>query len=122
MSTKMRYLAYGHNLLAGLYRRLRNFSASRWSIAFQAIVSALLLYWIATALDARTWALSRESGITGLLSTIAIFCTSQIFSGLRLSCLLYKPRPWRAAIISTFAGFFWSTFLPGTVGGDVVKL
>lgn len=122
MSAKMQYLAYGHTLLGGLYRRLRRFFASRWGVALQAIVSALLLYWIATALDARTWAIGRESGLTGLLSTIAIFGTSQIFSGLRLSCLLYKPRPWRAAIISTFAGFFWSTFLPGTVGGDVVKL
>lgn len=111
------------------YRGLRNaagklqrLSASRTGLVLQVVVSALLLVWLVSALDARTWAAARDIGIRGLVLVTFVFSTSQIFSGLRLACLLQKPRPWRLAIVSTFTGFFWSTFLPGTVGGDVVRI
>lgn len=102
--------------------KLRRFSASPTGLLLQVTVSVLLLVWLASALDARTWTAIRDIGVLGLVLVTLVFSTSQIFSGLRLACLLRKPRPWRLAIVSTFVGFFWSTFLPGTVGGDVVRV
>lgn len=115
-------LAASYRVLKSVAGKLQRFSASRIGLVTQIAVSVLLLLWLASALDARTWTAIRELGVQSLLLVTLVFSTSQIFSGLRLACLLHKPRPWRLAIVSTFAGFFWSTFLPGTVGGDVVRI
>lgn len=101
---------------------LHRFSASRAGFLVQITISALLLLWLASALDARTWTAVRAIGIQGLLLTILVFSTSQVFAGLRLACLLGRPWPWRLAIISTSTGVFWSTFLPGSIGGEVVRI
>ncbi|CAN7508409.1 flippase-like domain-containing protein [Bosea sp. LjRoot90] len=121
-TTREHRLAASYRLARSAVGKLRRFSASRTGLLLQVVVSALLLVWLAKALDARTWTAIRDIGIQGLMLMTLIFSTSQIFSGLRLACLLHKPRPWRLAVASTFAGFFWSTFLPGTVGGDVVRV
>lgn len=115
-------LAASYRALKSVVGKLQRFSSSRIGLATQIAVSVLLLLWLASALDARTWAAIWELGVQSLILVTLVFSTSQIFSGLRLACLLHKPRPWRLAIVSTFAGFFWSTFLPGTVGGDVVRI
>lgn len=102
--------------------KVHQFSGSRVGLLVQITISALLLVWLASALDARTWTAIRDIGIQGLMLATLVLSTSQIFSGLRLACLLGKPRPWRLAIVSTSTGYFWSTFLPGTIGGEVVRI
>jgi uncharacterized membrane protein YbhN (UPF0104 family) len=102
--------------------KLHRFAASRAGFLLQIGISALLLMWLASALDARTWAAVRAIGIQGLLAATLVFSTSQVFAGLRLACLLGKPWPWPLAIISTSTGVFWSTFLPESIGGEVVRI
>ncbi|SIR41222.1 lysylphosphatidylglycerol synthase transmembrane domain-containing protein [Bosea sp. TND4EK4] len=116
------WLVGSYRILRNAAGRLQRFFSSRAGLFTQFAVSVLLLLWLASALDARTWTAIHRIGVQGLVLVTFVFSTSQIFSGLRLACLLHKPRPWRLAIVSTFAGFFWSTFLPGTVGGDVVRI
>ncbi len=56
-----------------------------------------------------------------LAAAVILFASSQLFGGLRLALLLPDLSLWREAQAATWAGYFWANFLPGTVGGDVVR-
>lgn len=101
----------------------RSFARSRWVLAAQIAVTLALAIWIVTALDARAWAALRRVDPWELAGSILLFASAQIFCGLRLAVLLRDtPIPSSEAVVTTWIGYFFSNFLPSTIGGDVVRL
>ncbi|KFC66794.1 hypothetical protein FG93_04274 [Bosea sp. LC85] len=100
--------------------RLRAALASRWAKAIQAAVTLLLVGWIVTSIDREVWGSLRSTSLVLLAGCVLIFASAQIFGGLRLF-LLTPGLGWRQALLTTWVGYFWGNFLPGSVGGDVVR-
>lgn len=87
----------------------------------QAAVSIALIIWLIRSIDTATLtALDKLDTGTLTLATL-LFASAQIFGGLRLALLFSGQVSRRAAIAVTWIGYFLSNFLPGTIGGDVVK-
>lgn len=114
--------ADGRYFIGRLWRWLRESAGRRVILVGQIVVSVLFLAWLVRTLDQRTWGAIQDVGVASLVGVTLVFGTSQIFSGLRLGCLLTYAKPWRVAVVSTFVSFFWSNFLPGTIGGDIVRV
>lgn len=107
--------------LKRFFAAMRSFSVSPLARLLQIAVTLALTAWIASALDARAWAAMRSIGSAMLASAIFLFASAQILGGLRLALLLPGQSLWREALTATVVGYFWGNFLPGTVGGDVVR-
>lgn len=94
---------------------------SRWMRAAQALVTILLLSWLAGSIDAGVWqALSGIKALT-LLACFLVFASAQLIGGFRL-WLLTPGATLRGAQAATWVGYFWGNFLPSSVGGDIIRL
>lgn len=100
---------------------VRNHLASRYGRLAQLAVSLALLAWIVISLDSQTWSAIPNVGAMTLGFAVVLFASAQLFGGIRLALLLPGASFWRVAILATWVGYFWGNFLPGTVGGDVVR-
>jgi uncharacterized membrane protein YbhN (UPF0104 family) len=77
--------------------------------------------WIVLSLDAGTWSAIQGVSSATLAAAVILFASCQVFGGLRLAVLLPDLALWREAQAATWAGYFWANFLPGTIGGDIVR-
>lgn len=100
--------------------KLRTALASRWMKAVQVAVTLLLVGWILSSVDREVWNSLSSTPLLLLCICITIFASAQLFGGFRLF-LLTPGLSWRQAVLTTWVGYFWSNFLPGSVGGDVVR-
>lgn len=100
--------------------RLRTVLASRWAKAAQVAVTLLLVGWILSSIDREVWSSMSSTPLLLLGLCVLIFASAQLFGGLRLF-LLTPGLSWGQALLTTWVGYFWSNFLPGSVGGDVVR-
>jgi uncharacterized membrane protein YbhN (UPF0104 family) len=99
---------------------------SKWTrralVVLQVVVTLLLIGWLVTKIDRRAVnaALAVHPWIAS--AAVLVFASAQIWGGLRLHALVPDRKVTAGeAIRATFIGYFFANFLPGTVGGDVVR-
>lgn len=96
--------------------------SSRAGRLAQIAVSVALAGWVASTLGHQTWRAIQTIDLGTIATAVLLFASAQVFGGLRLAVLLagsgISPRE---AIVTTWIGYFASTFLPSTVGGDFVR-
>jgi len=98
-------------------------AGARWMRPLQLAATLALTIWIVVSLGEPAVAALKRFDFTVLLGALALFASAQIFGGLRLAVLLSGTAvPWRDAIMTTWAGYFFSNFLPSTIGGDIFRL
>lgn len=93
-------------------------------LVLQSIVSIGLLAWLFYSYRSGLLAVIQKLSISTLFTATLILATSQLWGGLRLWLLSRSDAggfSWLVAIRMTFAGFFVGSFLPSTVGGDIVR-
>jgi uncharacterized membrane protein YbhN (UPF0104 family) len=101
----------------------RTVARSRAAFLMQIAVTLALTVWIVLSLGAPAWAALRGFDPIVLVGSILLFASAQIFGGLRLAVLLRgTPVSAPEAVVTTWIGYFFSNFLPSTVGGDIVRL
>ena len=94
--------------------------ATPWRLA-QAAVSLGLIGWMVSTVDKSMLAAAAVLDPVIFLLAALLFASAQIFGGLRLATLFPGEVTPRDAVVMTWAGYFLSNFLPGTIGGDVYK-
>jgi uncharacterized protein (TIRG00374 family) len=98
----------------------------RLKTAAKAFVSIALLFWLFTRIDAAEFfATLRELPWWAVTGAFALVLASQCLGALRLKLLLQSQAivvSFAYAVYLTFVGLFVGNFLPGTVGGDVMKV
>ncbi len=85
-------------------------------------VTAVLLWWITTRYDIGT---ILEADLTLLLLAVGILVLSNLVGALQWKLLLHGQNiafPYGRAVKLYFIGLFFNNFLPGALGGDVVKI
>ncbi len=85
-------------------------------------VTAVLLWWISTRYDINT---ILEADLTLLLLAVGILVLSNLAGALQWKLLLQGQKiifPYGRAVKLYFIGLFFNNFLPGALGGDVVKI
>ena len=95
---------------------------SRALVVLQIVVTLALIGWLVTKIDRRALdaALALDPWIA--CAAVFVFASAQIWGGLRLHALVPDRKVTAGeAIRATFVGYFFANFLPGTVGGDVVR-
>jgi uncharacterized membrane protein YbhN (UPF0104 family) len=88
-------------------------------------VSVLLLAWLARAVDGDVLATVASVSWPIALAAFALMLVSQLVGALRLRGLLAAqaiPLSYRESATLTLVSNFANNFLPGTVGGDIVKV
>jgi glycosyltransferase 2 family protein len=90
----------------------------------QIAVSAGLLFWLLRGVGAESWSALRSVHPGAFAAAVASILLAQLFTSLRLRALLAA----RGVVIGvgrafqlTMGGYFASNFLPGTIGGDLLK-
>ena len=100
----------------------RRTGRSRALVVLQIVVTLALIGWLVTKIDRRALdaALALDPWIA--CAAVLVFASAQIWGGLRLHALVPDRKITAGeAIRATFVGYFFANFLPGTVGGDVVR-
>ena len=100
----------------------RRTGRSRALVVLQIVVTLALIGWLVTKIDRRALdaALALDPWIA--CAAVLVFASAQIWGGLRLHALVPDRKVTAGeAIRATFVGYFFANFLPGTVGGDVVR-
>ena len=95
---------------------------SRALVVLQLVVTLALIGWLVTKIDRQ--ALDAALAVHPWIASAAVlvFASAQIWGGLRLYALVPDRKVTAGeAIRATFVGYFFANFLPGTVGGDVVR-
>jgi len=95
-----------------------------WWRAAQVGLSAVLIVWVLSGLDAESVAEARKLSSDRLLLALVLLALSQVWGGIRLWLLLRRQGSalgYGTVLRLTWFGFFTSNFLPGPVGGDVAK-
>src|SRR5262249_29523938 len=95
---------------------------SRWWRVVQIVMSAGLIGWVLSGLDADGLLAARKLSPALLLLALFFLSLSQVWGGVRLWLLLRRqgsPLHCVTIIRLTWVGFFTSNFLPSTIGGDV---
>lgn len=95
-----------------------------WWRAGQVGLSAVLIAWVLSGLDAESMAEARKLSSDRLLLALVLLALSQVWGGIRLWLLLRRQGSalgYGTVLRLTWFGFFTSNFLPGPVGGDVAK-
>jgi len=95
-----------------------------WWRAAQVGLSAVLIVWVLSGLDAGSVAEARKLSSDRLLLALVLLALSQVWGGIRLWLLLRRQGSalgYGTVLRLTWFGFFTSNFLPGPVGGDVAK-
>ncbi len=85
-------------------------------------VTAALLWWIISRYDMGP---ILEADLTLLLLAVGIFVLSNLVGALQWKLLLHGQNisfPYGRAVKLYFIGLFFNNFLPGALGGDVVKI
>jgi uncharacterized membrane protein YbhN (UPF0104 family) len=100
--------------------RLGRLMRSRWIRPAQAAVTVVLLLWIVNSVDRNVWSNLRGVRPETFALAVAVFASAQAIGGVRLFLLTPGLR-FGEAMAATWAGYFWGNFLPGSVGGDVVR-
>ena len=93
-------------------------------LILQSIVSIGLLAWLFFAYRYDLLEVIHKLSISTIVVAALILATSQLWGGLRLWLLSRSDTggfSWFVAIRMTFAGFFVGSFLPSTVGGDIIR-
>ena len=95
---------------------------SRIWLAVQVSVTVAFTLWLVTSIDRRTVDVLKAADPVLFALSALLFSSAQIFGGLRLWLLFPNQIGWRDAIATTWIGYFLANFLPGTLGGDVVRV
>jgi uncharacterized protein (TIRG00374 family) len=93
-----------------------------WRLTLQATVSVALLVWLAKSVEPEALAVVLTVPPVVLTAAVMLFASAHLWSAVRLHVLLGAARVgvWRLFCL-VLLGNFASNFLPGSVGGDVVK-
>ncbi len=95
-----------------------------WGVLLRAGVSVALLAWLATSVGADTLQALASVGPLNFGVALVVFASAHLWAAVRLQLLLAaqdRRLGLRRMFALTLLGNFVSNFLPGTVGGDVVK-
>ena len=102
----------------------RHIRLRHYLLALQFVVSMGLLAWLFSHYYNDLADVISRLPVFSLVAATLVLATSQIWGGLRLWILTRAAGDglsWLAAIRLTFAGFFAGSFLPSTVGGDLLR-
>ena len=99
--------------------------ASRWLVLAKAAVTVAILVLVLARVDLAEWLGAMKGAVNGwllaalLASSLALLTSTLKWDGLLRTLGIIAPR-WSLLKLYTI-GFFVSSFLPGVVGGDVVR-
>ena len=99
----------------------------RWLLlAAKIAVSALLLVWLFSRIDAtRLWSSARGASVPWLLAALAVYGVTAIASTWRWRLLLHAQNVdvRRRSLFGSFlVAAFFNNFLPSNIGGDVIRI
>ena len=110
---------FGHNLVRR--RRMKK----HIFLCLQVLCSLALLGWVISLVPADSWTVLAATPLHYIALAATSMVGNQALCALRLYRLLQGPLPdvkFSLVCKSTWLGYFCSSFLPSSVGGDVVKL
>jgi uncharacterized membrane protein YbhN (UPF0104 family) len=97
--------------------------SSRFAVFAQIAVTTALAVWLVSLVDRSAVDVVRRINPWVMTFAAALMVSGQVWGGLRLAVILRGRGALHAghAVSMTFVGYFFANFLPGTVGGDVVR-
>lgn len=94
------------------------------TVVAQACISLFLLFWVISLVPLQSWKELAEASVEYIFLATFFMFFAHILAAYRLYALLVPLIPrlqYNTVLKSTLLGYFCSSFLPSSVGGDIVK-